>query len=264
MANGDDVAAYDPSQSEPGTISVGQGGYNMAYGSPGTGQTGGDVSGGFYDQYPAYQFEGADAPAAPATTPAAGGGLNQWLYGGTADTPSTPSTPSGSQQGGSLPGGIGQTAVTSKTATKPMPALGTTPAYQAPAYDESKVTAYTQQEAALGISEWRTSLNTGLSKIMSEGNFATRADQMRKLFEGAGTGLANILQGATNEAVQRYQIEYNAAVQQALIQHEDEVRQAYTQFQADLQNYFQTMQSTTQTIGATGAQPAALGQTPIL
>jgi len=193
----------------------------------------------------------------PAFDPSSGG-LSPWLYGGNTSDPSNPTKPGVSRPGGSMQGTTGESSVTTRAATKPMPTLGATPAYTAPTYDESKVTAYAQEEAGLGIAEWRQSLTSGLNKIMSEGNFATRADQMRKMFQGAGAGLANILKGATDEARNRYTVEYNAAVQQALIQHEDEVRQAYTQFQADMQNYFATFTQTTQAIGA-GTSTALVG-----
>ena len=209
-----------------------------------------------YSWDPNYGTTFNDAPfnvSQPAFDPSSG--LSRLLYGGNVQEPSDPSRITGaSRTGGSMPGTGGGSSTTTRTATKPLPTLGATPAYTAPQYDETKVAAYAQQEAGLGISEWRQSLTSGLNKIMSEGNFATRADQMRKMFQGAGSGLARILKGATDEARNRYTIEYNASVQQALIQHEDEVRKAYTQFQADMQNYFQTMTTTTEALGAGATQ----------
>jgi hypothetical protein len=229
-----------------------------SYSDPGyTGAEWYDQGASDLESYPRNMYGDAGYDSAPGFTgdkmSTGDQSLNQWMYGGNADESKDQSRiTGGTRYGGSQTGGQGGTSVTTRTPTRPMPILGSTPAFASPTYDESKVAAYAQQDAALGVSEWRQSLSSGLNKIMSEGNFATRADQMRKMFQGAGTGLSHIMKAATDEGRNRYAQEYNALVQQAIINHQDEVRQAYTQFQADLQNYFQTMQITTSSGGGAG------------
>jgi hypothetical protein len=101
---------------------------------------------------------------------------------------------------------------TRKIPTMALPSYTEVPAISMPGRDPMRERVLAQEEASLGVGEWRQSIRSGLNKVMSEGNFASRGSQMRQLFAGAGQALGRILQSASSSARQQYNAEQSRAI----------------------------------------------------
>jgi len=160
------------------------------------------------------------------------------------------------------------TSTTHKVPTMALPQYQETPALVAPPRNAMRERMLAQEEASLGVGEWRQSLKSGLNKIMSEGNFAARGAQMRELFSGAGKALGRILQSASSAARKQYNEEYATAVSFAVENYRGQLQQRLSKYSQDIQMYLgtmenQTTQSSNQSVFTSGGGTTTTGGTTV-
>ena len=77
------------------------------------------------------------------------------------------------------------------------------PTYSGPTWDQSQVDSLTQKRAATGLAGLRQKVQTALSKIKSS-NPQVQGMTSRKLFQGYGSGLADVMSSANTDATGEY------------------------------------------------------------
>jgi len=148
-----------------------------------------------------------------------------------------------------------------------MPEMGEIPTFEAPLYDEGKISKMAQQQAAPGLRNLRTAVQSGLSRRYENPNVQRMT--LRDALAGYGQGLEEVMSGArqsaSTEYATKYAMEYKAAgmnweaaVQTVRDKYAGQMEARKMEFQAELdevnQVYAASVQAESQRVAAENAR----------
>lgn len=119
----------------------------------------------------------------------------------------------------------------------PKPTMGEFPEYMMPEIDRGRISELQELSMGAPMGKLRRGLSETALGARSIENPMVRAQMMRSLMSGYGTGISDIRAGAGREAMGMYMPEFQAAGQKAAAEYQTGVGGVQAQFQADLADY---------------------------
>lgn len=119
--------------------------------------------------------------------------------------------------------------------TASVPTMDELPEYEAPEWDEERIRALTQTQAAPGLRNLRQQMARAYTLPSTNPNI--KAMNLREALAGYGSGLESIMSGARRGAGEEYAREYETEATEGRLNYEAQLKKLFAEYQASYADY---------------------------